>query len=224
MVVAQTICLLGVVALLEVSSNRPERRDVEAKPRPRSCRPLRIERSSTLERSRRLSGPSSKKARRESSSSSASSLRRASLGLAAMLFVARAYFPSEDADTGSGLVWVFAMLATSGLAIASTLFAGTFRVPLVVGRRGGHRPDGPGRCQRLARRRPPAGDHDGLGMGGARPALSDHPQPARPGGSRPLWPARWSPRRSRWPLTGSIRSRRIPACSATSSSATRMPR
>jgi UDP-GlcNAc:undecaprenyl-phosphate/decaprenyl-phosphate GlcNAc-1-phosphate transferase len=31
-VVAQTICLLGVVALLEVSSNRPERRDVEAKP------------------------------------------------------------------------------------------------------------------------------------------------------------------------------------------------
>jgi UDP-GlcNAc:undecaprenyl-phosphate GlcNAc-1-phosphate transferase len=31
-VVAQTICLLGVVALLEVNSNRPERRDVEARP------------------------------------------------------------------------------------------------------------------------------------------------------------------------------------------------
>jgi len=30
-IVAQTICLLGVVALLEVSSNRPERRDVEAR-------------------------------------------------------------------------------------------------------------------------------------------------------------------------------------------------
>jgi UDP-GlcNAc:undecaprenyl-phosphate GlcNAc-1-phosphate transferase len=30
-VVAQTVCLLGVVALLEVSTNRPERRDVEAK-------------------------------------------------------------------------------------------------------------------------------------------------------------------------------------------------
>jgi len=30
-VVGQTVCLLGVVALLEVSSNRPERRDVEAK-------------------------------------------------------------------------------------------------------------------------------------------------------------------------------------------------
>jgi O-Antigen ligase len=55
-------------------------------------------------------------------------LRRASLGLAAMLFVARAYFPSEDAETGSGLIWVFTMLVASALAIASTLFSGTFRV------------------------------------------------------------------------------------------------
>ncbi len=31
-IVAQTICLLGVVALLEVSTNRPERRDGEARP------------------------------------------------------------------------------------------------------------------------------------------------------------------------------------------------
>ncbi len=31
-VVAQTVCLLGVVALLEVTSNRPERRDVEVRP------------------------------------------------------------------------------------------------------------------------------------------------------------------------------------------------
>jgi UDP-GlcNAc:undecaprenyl-phosphate GlcNAc-1-phosphate transferase len=31
-VVAQTICLLGVVALLEVSSNRPERADGQARP------------------------------------------------------------------------------------------------------------------------------------------------------------------------------------------------
>ncbi len=31
-VVAQTVCLLGVVALLEVSTNRPERRDGEARP------------------------------------------------------------------------------------------------------------------------------------------------------------------------------------------------
>jgi hypothetical protein len=55
-------------------------------------------------------------------------LRRGSLGLAAMLFVARAYFPSEDADTGSGLVWVLAMLVATALAVASTLFAGRFRV------------------------------------------------------------------------------------------------
>jgi hypothetical protein len=30
--VAQTLCLLGVVALLEVSSNRPEHRDGQARP------------------------------------------------------------------------------------------------------------------------------------------------------------------------------------------------
>ena len=55
-------------------------------------------------------------------------LRRASLGLTAMLFVARAYFTSEDADTGSGLAWVMAMLGASGLAVASMLFNGRFRV------------------------------------------------------------------------------------------------
>ncbi len=55
-------------------------------------------------------------------------LRRIALGLAGMLFVSRAYFPSEDADSGSGLVWVLAMLATSAIAIASYLFTGTFRV------------------------------------------------------------------------------------------------
>ena len=47
---------------------------------------------------------------------SANSSGKQPLGLAAMLFVVRAYFPSEDADSGSGLVWVFAMLATSALA------------------------------------------------------------------------------------------------------------
>ena len=55
-------------------------------------------------------------------------LRRGALGLAGMLFVVRAYFPSEDAESGTGLIWVFAMLATSAIAIASYLFAGTFRV------------------------------------------------------------------------------------------------
>ncbi len=37
-------------------------------------------------------------------------------------------FPSEDAETGTGLIWVFAMLVVSALAIASTLFAGSFRI------------------------------------------------------------------------------------------------
>jgi hypothetical protein len=55
-------------------------------------------------------------------------LRRASLALMAVLFVARAYFPSEDADTGTGLTWVFAILATTALAIAANLFSGTLRL------------------------------------------------------------------------------------------------
>ena len=55
-------------------------------------------------------------------------LRRAALGLTAMLVVSRAYFPSEDAQSGSGLIWVFAMLATSAIAIASYAFAGKLRV------------------------------------------------------------------------------------------------
>jgi O-antigen ligase len=55
-------------------------------------------------------------------------LRRVSLGLAAMLFVVRAYYWSEDAETGTGLVWVFAVLGTAAVAIASSLFAGTLRV------------------------------------------------------------------------------------------------
>jgi len=38
-VAAQTACLLGVVALLEVSSNRPERRDGQAKPPPEAGHP-----------------------------------------------------------------------------------------------------------------------------------------------------------------------------------------
>ena len=55
-------------------------------------------------------------------------LRRVALGLTAMLFVVRAYFPSEDAESGSGLIWVFAILATSAIAIFSFLFSGTTRL------------------------------------------------------------------------------------------------
>jgi hypothetical protein len=45
-----------------------------------------------------------------------------------MLLVARAYFPSEDADTGSGLIWVFAVLATTAVGVASFLFSGGIRL------------------------------------------------------------------------------------------------
>ena len=46
----------------------------------------------------------------------------------AMLFVARAYFPSEGAESGSGLVWVFGLLGTAAVAVASLLFSGTTRL------------------------------------------------------------------------------------------------
>ena len=54
-------------------------------------------------------------------------LRKAALGLTALLFVARAYYPSEDAEAGTGLVWVFALLGVAGLAIAANLMAGATR-------------------------------------------------------------------------------------------------
>ena len=55
-------------------------------------------------------------------------LRRLALGLTAMLLVARAYYPSEDAPEGPGLVWVFAVLGVSALAVASWLLSGTTRL------------------------------------------------------------------------------------------------
>ena len=55
-------------------------------------------------------------------------LRRAALGLLALLVVARAYYPSEDADTGSGLPWVLLVVGVSGLAVAANLLTGTTRL------------------------------------------------------------------------------------------------
>jgi O-Antigen ligase len=55
-------------------------------------------------------------------------LRRAALGLTATLFVTRAYFPSEDAPSGTGLIWDFAILAILAIAISAYLFMGKFRV------------------------------------------------------------------------------------------------
>ena len=50
--------------------------------------------------------------------------RRAALGLLALLVVTRAYYPSEDAESGSGLVWVLCLIGVTGLAVASNLLKG----------------------------------------------------------------------------------------------------
>src|SRR5271166_819562 len=57
-------------------------------------------------------------------------IRRLALGLFAALMTARAYWPSEidpSQASGSGLLWVLAMLIVAGLWIASSLFGGRFR-------------------------------------------------------------------------------------------------
>lgn len=46
-------------------------------------------------------------------------IRRLALGATAALLVARACWPGEDAETGSGLIWVLAVLAVAVLAVAS---------------------------------------------------------------------------------------------------------
>ena len=51
-----------------------------------------------------------------------------SLGLLAILFVSRAYFPSEDAPTGSGLLWTTLMIGVTAIGIASLLLAGKTRL------------------------------------------------------------------------------------------------
>ena len=53
--------------------------------------------------------------------------RRAALGSVAILVVARAYYPSEDAEAGSGLVWVLLLLLVSGLAVVANLVTGVTR-------------------------------------------------------------------------------------------------
>ncbi len=55
-------------------------------------------------------------------------LRRSALGSLALLFVTRAYYPSEDAETGTGLVWIFLLLGVSGVAVASNLLSGVTRM------------------------------------------------------------------------------------------------
>jgi O-antigen ligase len=55
-------------------------------------------------------------------------LRRAALGLAAALLTARAFFPGEDAESGSGLLWVAGILLAAGLGIAGLWLAGVTRL------------------------------------------------------------------------------------------------
>ena len=58
-------------------------------------------------------------------------LRRIALGATAALLTARAFWPSEadyQADAGTGLLWVFALLLVAGLAVASALVGGAFRL------------------------------------------------------------------------------------------------
>ena len=119
-VVAQTACLLGLVAILEISATRPERGHGEAKPGP----PDPPEAGSSAER--RVPAPDDSPA-----PWLGERLRRLALGLTAALLTARAYWPSEPDflnDAGTGLDWVFALLVVAGLAIASSLVGGTLRV------------------------------------------------------------------------------------------------
>jgi hypothetical protein len=58
-------------------------------------------------------------------------LRRVALGATAALIVSRALWPGEPDfryDAGTGLAWVLALLVVAGLALASGLIGGTFRV------------------------------------------------------------------------------------------------
>jgi hypothetical protein len=57
-------------------------------------------------------------------------LRRIALGITAALIVVRAYFPGEDADTGSGLGWVLAILTAAGVAILGLWASGKTRLRL----------------------------------------------------------------------------------------------
>ena len=127
-VVAQTLCLLGVVAALE-SWNRPaaDRSETMASRR----------RSSTIVRDPRPSPrPMPEPAGffdvdPEGGARLAELLRKLALGLAVALIAARAYFPSEarsEQETGVGLVWVLAMLVVASIAVAAAWVSGRSRI------------------------------------------------------------------------------------------------
>ena len=108
-------------------------------------------------------------------------LRRVALGLTAALVTARAYLAERARPEGRGRRG-----AVLGPRRPDRRRAGARRrarrrpvpVPLVVDRRRGRRPDGPGRHQRVARARSAAGDQPGLGVGRAGVRLPPGAQPA----------------------------------------------
>lgn len=55
-------------------------------------------------------------------------LRRAALGILAGLLAARAYFPGEDAEQGSGSGWLLVLILTLGLAAVSAWLGGKVRL------------------------------------------------------------------------------------------------
>ena len=111
-VVAQTVCLLGVVAILEVSATRPERGAWRGETRGRR-RPRRTDAGQPGHGARRSTTtptPSSPPGWASGSAGSRSGRRpRCS--------TARAFWPSEPdlrADAGGGLVWVLALMVVAG--------------------------------------------------------------------------------------------------------------
>ena len=110
------------------------------------------------------------------------------------LMTARAYWPSEPdltrrgrqrARSGSSPCW-----SSPGWPSPSALVGGTLRFRWSWADAGGHRPDAPGRPQRVARARSPAGDQPGLGVGRVGARIPARCATCRgPGASRPRWPA-----------------------------------
>ena len=202
-VVAQTLCLLGVVAILEVSANRPERRPCRGETRrarlPPSPSPSRPD-ACARRRRRRLRPPGS-----ASGSAGSPSALTAALLDGPGLLAERARPPGRRRRRAR-----LGPRAPDRGRPGARLGAGRRHapLPLVVDRRGGHR----AWCRWSAvsagaRARPPAGDQPGLGVGRGRARLPPGPEPAAD--PRRVGRARRRPgRRRRSPSrsTGSTRS------------------
>ena len=141
MVVAQTVCLLGVVAVLEVSTNRPERSahgrgetHVGATRWPGKPRDRRRPRGSPVDVAERPEVDDDA----DFAAWLGERLRRLALGLTATLIVGPGLLAERaTAASRQRLVWVLAMLVVAAVAIMAGLLGGDVPVPMVVGRRRG---------------------------------------------------------------------------------------